>query len=283
MIYYKKKKSRKAPIITVLLLVALIFFSNRNPNTTKISSQIVNFVVQPVNRLFYSISIAIQDTYDNAFGSKATQEKVASLTNENQALKQRVQEMEGIIDREAFLKNEYDLIRASNQTYIPATITSRDPSTTFVRFTVDVGTDDGVETGDIVVEGVKDNAGIATAGLVGRVTEAGKDYSKVSSILDDVGNISVVNSVSQDHGIVDGRDEINLYGYSINTDSKIEKGNEIFTSGLGGVYPKGFFVGTVVDTQLSEDELSKRFVAESPIDFSKLYRVLIVKKEAANE
>lgn len=283
MIYYKKKKSRKAPIITILLLIALIFFSNRNPNTSRISSQLVNTIVEPVNRFFYSVSIAIQDTYDSAFGSKATQEKVLELTQENAVLTDRIQQMEDIINRAPALQNEYALLQKDPAKYVPATITAKDPSTTFVRFTIDVGADDGVHVGDIVVEGVQTTEGVASAGLVGRVTEVSSDSSKVSSILDDIGNISVIDSSAQDYGIIDGRDEVNLYGYSINTDAKIERGNELFTSGLGGVYPRGYYVGAIVDASLSDDELTKRFVAESPIDFSKLYRVLVVHTEAANE
>lgn len=283
MIRFKKKKSRRPTFITIALLVLLIIFSNRNPQTSRWPSRILNTVLSPINGIFYTISSAAQEAYDSAFGSKATQERVKQLEQENAALEERVRTMEEVIHREDFLRDEYDLLKISGDRLLPALITAKDPSETFVRFTIDKGTKDGVRIGDIVVQGVKNTDGSAVEGLIGRIVEVGLNYSKVMSILDESGNISVVFGQSGDYGIIDRRDEEALYGYSLDPNASVAVGDDVLTSGLGGVYPRGLYIGKVIDTKLSDDELTRRFDVESPVDFSKLYRVLILRNEGKHE
>lgn len=283
MIRYKRKRSRHPFFITVCLLVLLIFFSDRNPSSVQLPSQVFNVLISPINGAFYGLSHALQDAYDSIFGSKATQERVAELTQENAALVQKLKLMEQVVTQQEYLKNEYDLLQLASDRLIPATVTAKDPSDAFVRFTIDGGAMAGMQVGDVVVQGVKNSQGIAVEGLVGRITEVGLDYAKVTSIMDESGNISIMCSQSGDYGVIDGRDRESFHGYTMDANATAAVGDDIVTSGLGGVYPRGLYIGKLVDVHLSDDELTRRFSMEAPVDFTKLYRVLVLHREAKNE
>lgn len=281
MIPYRKKKSRMPFFITVGVLVLLIFFSDRNPNTAMMPSKVLNLLIAPVNRVFYGVSSGLQAAYEGIFGAKATKEKVAQLEQENQALQESLRTMEMVVQQSSFLQNEYDLLTADPDRYVAATITAKEEDPAFVRFTIDAGSNAGIRVGDTVVEGVRteEEGTPISAGLVGRVTEVGLNYAKVSSILDISSNISFLGTKTGDYGILNQRDEENLYGYTMEESAGISVGDSIVTSGLGGVYPRGIYVGRVSDVRLSDDELTKRITVSSPIDFFRLYRVLVLRAE----
>ena len=283
MIPYRKKKSRMPFFITVGILVLLIFFSDRNPNTVTMPSKALNLLISPVNRVFYGASSGLQAAYEGIFGAKATKERVAQLEQQNQALEESLRTMETVIQQSAFLQDEYDLLTVEPDRYVAATITAKEEDPAFVRFTIDVGSNAGIRVGDTVVEGVRteEEGKPVSAGLVGRVTEVGLNYSKVSSILDISSNISFLGTKTGDYGILNQRDEENLYGYTMEESAAISVGDSIVTSGLGGVYPRGIYVGRVSDVRLSDDELTKRITVSSPIDFFRLYRVLVLRAEEA--
>lgn len=276
MIRTKKTKGRKAFLLTVLLLVLLILFSHRNPETSRLPSNVLNMAVSPVNRLFYSASCSLQDLYDHVFGKKATQAEVDRLTLENQALKDEVRTLKGVVGDAPYLKDEYAMQHVAGHALISAEITMSDPSPTFVRFTINKGSKDGVSKGDIVVQGVKNADQSVVSGLIGQVTEVGFNYSKVSTILDQSHNISILFPSSKKYGVINNRDAERFYGYLLDAQTDVPVGEEIVTSGVGGRYPRGLYIGSVSEVTLAQDGLTKTVSITPAVDFSKLYRVLVV-------
>ena len=232
MIRTKKTKGRKAFLLTVLILVLLILFSHRNPETSRLPSNVLNMAVSPVNRLFYSASRSLQDLYDHVFGKKATQAEVDRLTLENQALKDEVRTLKGVVGDAPYLKDEYAMQHVAGHALISAEITMSDPSPTFVRFTINKGSKDGVSKGDIVVQGVKNADQSVVSGLIGQVTEVGFNYSKVSTILDQSHNISILFPSSKKYGVINNRDAERFYGYLLDAQTDVPVGEEIVTSGV---------------------------------------------------
>lgn len=283
MIRTDKAKKRRPFWITVAILVLLILFSHCNPETGRLPSNLFNMVLSPVNRLFYSASRSLQDVYDHLFGPKATRAELDRLTLENQALKDEVRTMRNVIADAPYLKEEYALQHAAEHMVIPAEVTMSDPSPTFVRFTINKGTKDGVQEGDIVVQGVQNASKNVVSGLIGQVTEAGLNYAKVSTILDQSHNISILFPSSKKYGIINNRDAERFYGYLLDAQTDVPVGEEIVTSGVGGRYPRGLYLGVVSEVKLAEDGLTKTVSITPAVDFSKLYRVLVVPKNRLAE
>ena len=214
--------------------------------------------------------------YDHVFGKKATQAEVDRLTLENQALKDEVRTLKGVVGDAPYLKDEYAMQHVAGHALISAEITMSDPSPTFVRFTINKGSKDGVSKGDIVVQGVKNADQSVVSGLIGQVTEVGFNYSKVSTILDQSHNISILFPSSKKYGVINNRDAERFYGYLLDAQTDVPVGEEIVTSGVGGRYPRGLYIGSVSEVTLAQDGLTKTVSITPAVDFSKLYRVLVV-------
>lgn len=276
MIRYKKTKRNPSFFIICAVLVALIFFSHRNPETQRLPSQVLNTVLSPINGIFYSASQSVQDLYDRTFGSRATQAELDRLTIENKALEEEVRTLQGVIDDAPFLKDEYALRTAGRLDAVPAVITMQDPSAAFVQFTINKGTTSGVDVGDIVLEGVTKEGEEVAAALVGQVKAVGPNYATVSSVLDQAHNISVMFAGSQSYGIINKRDGEQFYGYLLDASVDVALEEDVVTSGIGGRYPRGYYLGRVSEVQLADDGLTKTVTIEPAIDFSRLYRVLVM-------
>lgn len=67
-----------------------------------------------------------------------------------------------------------------------------------------------------------------------------------------------------------------------NKEGDVRSGDSIYTSGLGGVYPRDIYIGKVSEVLEDENGLLKNISIESPVDFNKLYRVLIINSGVEN-
>ena len=63
----------------------------------------------------------------------------------------------------------------------------------------------------------------------------------------------------------------------LDVESEAKNSDVLMTSGLGGVYPYGIYIGTVSNVSMSHDSLRKNITVDSPVDFSHIYRVLVLK------
>jgi len=89
--------------------------------------------------------------------------------------------------------------------------------------------------------------------------------------------VSAVVQGGRAHGMVSAVDG-NLFQLSyVDASSRIEAGDLVVTSGLGGRYQKGLTLGTVTQvTQLEEDPLFHEVFLESDVDFWGLEEVFVL-------
>ena len=143
-----------------------------------------------------------------------------------------------------------------------------DNANPYVVFTVDAGTDKGVRENSIVVDG---------NGLVGKVTETGKDWAKVVSILSQNNNVSFrVTRKQSITGVIEANGKGKLEGFVMNEKAKIVKGDTLITSGIG-LYPEGIKIGKVKKVDYDENKQLKVVSVEPTVQFDALQKVAIFK------
>lgn len=164
----------------------------------------------------------------------------------------------------------------SEYTLINATVMNRSSETWDSAVTIDRGSDDGIEVGDGVV---------TPKGIVGRVIKVDAKTSVVSLIVanDDYSQMSVKiqePSGSFVQGILKSYNkDTNLFTISLlQSNISITPDMVISTSGLGGVYPAGLFVGNVDSVKEVADGAGITVYAKSLVDFNALNYVSVVKK-----
>ena len=178
-----------------------------------------------------------------------------ALRKENEELVSQLVDYQQAIKENEFLK-EFLEIKEKNKDYImePATVVSRDTSDAYGGFVLNKGSLDGIAVGDPV---------ITSAGLVGYVGEVGLSYSKVTTVLSSLANVSAVDRRTGDVGVVGGALELAQKGncrmYNIRNRASVAVGDYVVTSG-GGMYPEGLIIGKIVS--ITTDELNISLSAE---------------------
>ena len=274
MVYKRVKKTNKSFLITVGILVLLIIISSQNDTISGAGSNLANTIFKPIEKVTYSISSEIMGQVERAVGSRETRSQVEKLEAENKALEIENARLNTIINKEEFLKEERDAISSSGNQYLKASVVNTDLNSMTSNFTIDKGKKDGVKKNDIILQAIGESD--YYTGLVGKVTEVFDNTARVVTINNEANDVSFINARSNDYGVIDKFTSKTIQGYMLDVDSGAKNSDVLLTSGLGGVYPYGIYIGTISNVSMSQDSLRKNITIDSPVDFNHLYRVLVL-------
>ena len=132
---------------------------------------------------------------------------------------------------------------------------------------IDRGSEDGVTHGMPV---------ITARGLVGQVSDTFLHSAKVLLITDLASSVNALSQETRTTGVVQGDVSGGLLMRFIQQGEKIEKGNIILTSGLGGKFPKRLVIGQVQLVRALDVELFQSAELRPSVDFHTLETVMII-------
>ena len=197
--------------------------------------------------------------------NKKLNEKVDELTEENSLLAQNKYELERLRDLYQ-LDQDY-----SSYEKIAANVIGKDSGNWFDIFTINKGSKDGIK---------KDMNVISGGGLVGIVTDVGKDYAKVRAIIDDESSVSVSFANTSDTGIVSGdlklMDDGVMNVTEVLKDAKVTEGDMVVTSKISDKFVPGILVGYVTNIKLDSSELTQSGQIIPVVDFKHIDEVLVI-------
>lgn len=255
-----------------ILCVILVLVSFKFSDQLSSVKTVVGNVMTPMQKGINTVGHFISDKFD-LISSKQ------SLLDENKQLKQKLDEMSYnnkiLIGENSELENYRELYKLDKKypdyPKVAATVISRDGNNWFRVFTIDKGTEDGVEVDMNVISG---------NGLVGIVSEAGKHYAKVRSIIDDKSNVSAMFETSGETCIVKGNMESINSGYidveMISNTAKIKDGEEVITSHVSDKFLQGLSIGYVKDVTSDASSLSQTAHLTPAVNFDRLEYVLVI-------
>jgi rod shape-determining protein MreC len=136
----------------------------------------------------------------------------------------------------------------------------------FRTLTIDKGTHDGLR-GDMAV--------IAPAGVVGRIVIPSARSAKVQLLVDRNAAAGAIIERSRAQGVVVGSGDDRLQMEYVSEVSDIAVGDTVVTSGIDGIYPKGFVIGQIEAVERSGGGY-KRIVVKPAVDFKSIEEVLVV-------
>lgn len=275
MSYRRIKKSNKSFLITVFALLIVMGVSSQTDALSGAGSNIANTIFEPIESITYSISSEIMGQIERTVGSKETRAEVMRLESENRSLVMENARLTSVINKEDFLKNEAKAIDESQNEYIKANVVNSDVSSLTSNFTIDKGKKDGIKQNDIILQAIGDSN--YYTGLVGKVTEVFETTARVETINNQANDVSFINTRSGDYGVIDKFTSRTIQGYMLDVESEAKNSDVLMTSGLGGVYPYGIYIGQISNVSMSQDTLRKNITVDSPVDFSHIYRVLVLK------
>ena len=265
-----KKSGTIGIVLTILVLTILVFVTNIKIDQFSNIEGKLNKLVMPIqNGLTY---LKNKIAKNNSFFEDVNNLKSENdnLKNENEDLKKQVSEIE-LIKAENKTLREYAGVsdEFTNYKTVPAYIIDSDPSNFSEMIVINAGTNEGVKENMVVV---------CAEGVIGHVISATDKTSKVKLIIDSSSSVSAMMSISRDNLIVKGElgEKDKLKATYIGADANLILNDDVETSGLGGIYPKGLKIGKLVEIVEGSNLTEKYAIIEPAVDFSKLETVLVI-------
>ncbi|MEK9198930.1 rod shape-determining protein MreC [Ureibacillus sp. 179-F W5.1 NHS] len=263
-------------LVGMIFLVALISFSLRDRQNASVPEQFIkdtvgfaqSLVAKPTNYItgiFNDIN-SLLNTYEENKRLKmrledfaVLQAEVNTLQSENESLKELVGKEESLADFNP----------------LNATVIARNPDQWEEKIILNKGSSHGVEL----------NMAVMTAnGLIGKISLVTPFTSEVELLHTNNPNYRVSAIVqgekSDIFGLIEGYDvERNeLILKRIDSSFKVNVGEQVVTSGLGGVFPKGIPIGEITEVTTDDYGLTKLAYVKPAADFSLLEDVVIAQR-----
>ena len=202
------------------------------------------------------------------------------LNAENEDLKQQLaaalvdlQRQRALADRSRGLERLLELRDQSTLKTTAAEIIAGAATPDFRTVTIDKGARDGLRA---------DMAVIAPAGIVGRLAVTSGRAAKVQLLIDRNAAAGAIVERSRAQGVVVGTGDERLRMDYVSEAADIVAGDAVITSGIDGIYPKGFVIGKVEWVE-KNGPAYKRIVVRPAVDFRELEEVLVVLTPAPRE
>ncbi len=206
-------------------------------------------------------------------------ESKRSLLEENERLKKEIASLQmqnSILVSDGYelsaLRELYEVGRKyADYPMVAASVISKDSNSYYNSFVVNKGAQDGIK---------KDMNVIAGNGLVGIVTEVGKNYSRIRAIIDDTSYVSGMFLKTNDTCDVKGDIEAMADGHilveAINLHAEVEENYEVVTSYISDKYLPGILIGYVSNIEIDASNMAKRAYLMPVVDFEHIENVLII-------
>ncbi|HZP48233.1 MAG TPA: rod shape-determining protein MreC [Vicinamibacterales bacterium] len=177
-----------------------------------------------------------------------------------------IQQQRALADRARGLEQLLDMRDHTDLHLTAAEIIGASSTPDFRTLTIDRGTRDGLRP---------DMAIIAPGGVVGRIVVPSARAAKVQLLVDRNAAAGALVERSRAQGVVIGTGDNRLRMDYVSEASDIVVGDVVVTSGIDGIYPKGFVIGRVETVEKNGPSYS-RILVKPTVDFSSLEQVLVV-------
>ncbi|MDO4565598.1 MAG: rod shape-determining protein MreC [Clostridia bacterium] len=269
----RKLFKNKPVLIAVIAIIGFLVLCAFTLNTRTAGSAegLLTEAVLPVQEFARGLTQDVTDFFARVFNPSTLESENESLRRELEEYQLREAQYEETSRENARLAELLNYTQANpNMTFLTAQVVSRSFNEYVDTLTLNVGSRSGVTESMAVVTG---------GGVVGRVVEVGATWCKVRTMLNDDMRISVMVQRSRDEGMFGGvistaGESAVLQLYYLPATAQLEIGDKIITSGLGGTYPKGIYVGEVIE--LAQGNETYDALVRIDIDFEHLEEALLV-------
>lgn len=197
---------------------------------------------------------------------RGVQAQNLALKAEVDALRVRLQEEHALAERSRQLQRLLELREETSLSVVAAEVVGGGASPDFQTVTIGKGTGDGLGT---------DMAVLAPEGVVGRVVTPTSRAAKVQLLIDRNAAAGAMIERTRAQGVVFGTGDGLLRMDYVAEVGGVEVGDQVVTSGVDGIYPKGFVIGEVEAVERTGDAY-KAITVRPAIDVRRLESVLVV-------
>jgi rod shape-determining protein MreC len=226
-------------------------------------------VFSRIQRATAAVIGGARNAWGNYFALRGVRAENEALRKQLADLEVRLQEQRALAARSVRLQELMDLRTSTSLPTVAAQVIAGNPNPGMLTITIDRGSADGVQ---------KDMAVLAPAGVVGRVVgHVAAHAAQVQLLIDGNAAAGALAERTRAGGMVvgvEGKDPP-LRMQLVSNLADVKPGDLIVTSGVDGIYPKGFSIGHVEQSERGAG-LYREITVRPTVDFSSLEEVLVV-------
>jgi rod shape-determining protein MreC len=265
---------RRAVTFTILLSISLILMAvSSSPGVTEFQNAI-GFALRPIQGAIHDVADSVASAVGAVGEIQGLHSDNAALRRENERLTADNLRAQAIEKENEQLTGLLQLRNSLSYQTAAAEVIARESSEARRTVTISKGTDDGIENGDVV---------IAEGGaLVGRITQAGPNFSTVTLISDRSSTVIGETETSTARGDVVGQLGGALIMQNIDSTIPVKAGEQVLTAGIelaGGIrspYPKNLLIGEVTDIKHDANSVVQTAYLLPTTNLDKITFVLVI-------
>jgi rod shape-determining protein MreC len=206
-----------------------------------------------------------RDVWQNYFALQQTRQENQQLRTEVAQLRVGLQQERALAEQSRMLQKLLEMKMETPLKTTAAYVIAGGASPDFRTATIDKGTGDGLKP---------DMAVISPAGVVGRIILPTSRAAKIQLLIDRDAAAGAVTERGRAQGVVVGTGtSLRLDHVSGTADIKI--GDRVVTSGIEGIYPRGFEIGQIESIERRSGDFSSVIIRPA-VEFSSIEAVLVV-------
>jgi len=258
--------------VAILLHVTLISAQVNTASGLPVLQVVTFGSFSEVQRGTMSIIDGVRGLWSGYIALQQVQQENTALKQEMQTLQIKLQQERAEAQRTDNLRQLLELRERANLDTVAAEVIAGAASPDFRTVTIDKGSSDSLET---------DMAVISPAGVVGRIILPSRRASKVQLLIDRNAAAGALIERTRVQGVVVGMGDGLLHMQYVPGSADVKTGDLVVTSGIDGIFPKGFVIGTVDHADRGAGAYHE-IVVRPAVDFSRLEEVLIVRTPPAS-
>ncbi len=264
------KKHRSMILATFLVVISLVMLSYNivNPSAeTGFVRKLVLELIVPIERAVNVPVQSLNNLWKKYIFLVGIERENRRLLKQNALLTQQlIQHQEGYLEG-LRLKKLLSLKDQIQYESVAALVTGKNRKSLHQTLMINKGQAHGIKVGMPVVAG---------SGVVGRVIETSWHASRVLLLIDENSNVDAIVQGGRGQGILQGASNNHCVLKYVPKMEDVRIGDAVITSGICGVFPKSWLLGTVFRVTKGESGLFQRVDVNPAVDFSKLEEVLVL-------
>ncbi|MBC7396076.1 MAG: rod shape-determining protein MreC, partial [Bdellovibrionales bacterium] len=251
----------------LLVPVLSIDTLNRAPRDYRAYDRVALAITSPFEIAIHWTLDSMVSFYENYVALWRTRTENQTLVDENRKLVNTILNLRELEQENIRLRNLLQFKENFKIQAVVARMIAKDVSTEFRAIRINRGSANGIEPNMAVIN---------AEGVVGRVLRVTEHTSDVVTLLDPLSAIDAYIMRSRARGIVEGlTDALCQLKFALRVDD-IQPGDLLLSSGLGGNFPKGIPVGTIIKVTRKSFGITQKVEVKPSVDFAKLEEVLVV-------
>jgi rod shape-determining protein MreC len=268
---------RRAVILSAALLAAFLLITAQVRHDRAVVAfvrQAILFTFSPFIKLTSLTVGGVSHVWREYVDLRSLRQENLRLQGEADELRRRIAYLEEQVLETQRLQGLLAMRETWRAEFVTARVVGKDATNWFKTILIDRGSRAGLRRNLPVV---------SPAGLVGRIVEVTPSSAKVQLITDPVSASGALMQRTRVTGIAIGNLDSGLRVRYLPLLADVVVGDNVVTSGMGGVFPKGIPVGRVTAVERKSGALFQEAVLEPAVDLGRLEEVLVLSDTVPRE